>query len=137
MANNRRKTAAIAFAVLGVAGLSLASASTLNLTGGTLQAGVTDLTDCQSGTVTATVAAGAFQASPRGFKAGNVTLSGLTVAGATNCQGKTVTVALLDASNAQIGSSLTGTVGATATLSIANTGTALASDVKAVAVVIS
>jgi len=133
MANNRRKTAAIAFAVLGVAGLSLASASTLNLTGGTLQAGVTDLADCQTGTVTASVAAGAFQATPaRGFKAGNVTLSGLSA----TCSGKTVTVALLDASNTQL-TSLTGTLTAATSISLTNSGTALASDVKSVAVVIS
>lgn len=134
MANNRRKTAAIAFAVLGVAGLSLASASTLNLTGGTLQAGVTDLADCQTGTVTATVAAGAFQATPaRGFKAGNVTLSGLSA----TCVGKTVQVALLDSSNAQLGTSITGTLTSATSISLTNSGSALASDVKAVAVVIS
>jgi len=54
MASTRRKSAAIALAVIGVAGLSLASAATLNLTPGTLQAGTEDLVGCQ-GTTAVTV----------------------------------------------------------------------------------
>jgi len=50
MASTRRKSAAIALAVIGVAGLSLASAATLNLTPGTLQAGTKDLVGCQGAT---------------------------------------------------------------------------------------
>lgn len=41
MASARRKSAAIALAVVGIAGLSLASAATLNVNGGTIQAGAT------------------------------------------------------------------------------------------------
>lgn len=135
MAKNRRKSAAIALAVIGIAGLSLASASTLGIDAGTLQAGTKVLTDCQTGNVTAKVAAGAYDATLAGFKAGNVTVSGINVA-ANGCSGKTISVALLDNANAQIGSTLTGSItGASVTLT--NSGSALAANVKNVAVVIS
>ena len=76
MANNRRKSAAIALAVIGVAGLSLASASTLDLAGGTLQAGTTALNDCQpTGTdVVAEMSAGTYTVA-NGYEAGSVTLT--------------------------------------------------------------
>jgi hypothetical protein len=135
MAKNRRKSAAIALAVIGVAGLSLASASTLGIDAGTLQAGTKVLTDCQTGNVTAKVAAGAYDATLAGFKAGDVTVSGINVA-ANGCTGKSISVALLDASDAQIGTTLTGSIAA-ASVTLTNSGAALAEDVAGVAVVIS
>ncbi len=46
MANNRRKSAAIALAVIGIAGLSLASASTLTINSGSIAAGTVSVTGC-------------------------------------------------------------------------------------------
>lgn len=48
MANNRRKSAAIALVVLGVAGLSLASASVLGVNTNVLQAGTDPLGQCDT-----------------------------------------------------------------------------------------
>ena len=48
MASTRRKSAAIALAVIGIAGLSLASAATLSLTTGGVQAGSTTFVACQA-----------------------------------------------------------------------------------------
>ncbi len=70
MANNRRKSAAIALAVIGIAGLSLASASTLGIGTGTLQAGTQNLTDCQSGDVQASVASAGWDDAAGAFLAG-------------------------------------------------------------------
>ena len=46
MASARRKSAALALAVVGVAGLSLASAATLNVNSQTLGAGTTIVASC-------------------------------------------------------------------------------------------
>lgn len=50
MASARRKSAAIALAVVGVAGLSLASAAQLNVTADTIQAGSAPQANCQGAT---------------------------------------------------------------------------------------
>ena len=132
MAKNRRKSAAVALAVLGVAGLSLASASTLDLTGGTLQAGVTDLTNCQ----TAPIAVGFGQPALSGgvYKVSTVTLSSVDAA----CKGKNVRVTLLNATGGTEGAEATYAIpsafaGGVVTLSTS----ASASAVKSAAVVIS
>ena len=48
MASNRRKSAAIALAVVGIAGLSLASASQLGVTSSILQAGTDTVDQCDT-----------------------------------------------------------------------------------------
>ncbi|MCB2177264.1 MAG: hypothetical protein KQH57_15750 [Actinomycetales bacterium] len=116
MAKNRRKSAAIALAVIGIAGLSLASASQLDLTGGTLQAGTTDLTDCQpSGTpVVAEMSAGTFVAGT-GYEAGDVSLTGIAAA----CTGKQIEAVLLDAGGNALTTSASAAIGgASATVSV-------------------
>ena len=103
MAKNRRKSAAIALAVLGVAGLSLASASQLTLSTGTLQAGSIALTDCQTTTVpvtyTTTFTGGAYQVT--GVRLANV---------AAACAGKTATVKLLNAAGTEVATGTAATV---------------------------
>lgn len=133
MAKNRRKTAAIALAVIGIAGLSLASASQLDLTGGTLQAGTTDLTDCQpAGTpVVAEMSAGAFVAGT-GYEASNVSLTGIDAA----CSGKQIEAVLLDGSGAALTSSVSATIGGTSASVTVPAGTS-AESVGGIAVVIS
>ena len=92
-----RRAAALALALLAVAGLSAASASQLGVDGGTLQAGVGAVTTCQpSGQVIAvsfasTFVAGAYQSDIVRFA--NV---------AAACQGATYRVQLLSPSGAVI-----------------------------------
>ncbi|PVU83349.1 hypothetical protein DDP54_10475 [Cellulomonas sp. WB94] len=77
---NRRKSIAIALAVLGVAGLSLASAAQLNLTGSnTVQSGTLALTaDCQTTTIPVTFSAPARTGAT--FGSDTVTLSKIDAA---------------------------------------------------------
>src|SRR5665647_3554723 len=75
MASTRRKSAAIALAVIGVAGLSLAAAATLSVNSATVQAGVSVFTDCQPAATPITVGyTTAYSAST--YKVTDVTLSG-------------------------------------------------------------
>lgn len=120
---NRRKSIAIALAVLGVAGLSLASAAQLNLTPtNTVQSGLLVVADCQSGPITVTFATPSLTG-PTGntYASAKVDLAGINAAAApAGCNGKNYKLALLDSSNAI----LTGTTEQTgkitaATLSIA------------------
>ncbi len=132
MASKRRKSAALALAFVGIAGLSLASASTLGITGGTLQAGTKDLTDCQTGNVTTVMSTGAYTAA-LGYQAGNVSVTGISAA----CTTKKINATLIDAAGAALG-----TPGSAST--IAGTSAAItvpagisANLVKGIAVVIS
>jgi hypothetical protein len=116
--SNRRKTIAIALAVLGVAGLSLASASQLSLNGGgTVQSGALAVnTDCQpeaskitlafdAPTVTSATVAGV---TTSGYASANVTLTGIDAA----CSTHHYKVALLDSTGALVattGGEATGT----------------------------
>ena len=133
MAKNRRKSAAVALAVIGIAGLSLASASQLDLTGGTLQAGTTDLTDCQpSGTpVVAEMSAGTFVAGT-GYEASNVSLTGIDGA----CTGKQIEAVLLDNGGNALGTSVSAAISGTSASVSAPAGVA-AESVEGIAVVIS
>ncbi|MDO8106643.1 hypothetical protein Q6348_05465 [Isoptericola sp. b441] len=110
MPDNRRKSAAIALAVIGVAGLSLASASNLSLSGGTIQAGSTNVSDCQpsASPVGTRLTAGAYDAGAKAFLATSVTLTGInTTATAANpsCVGKQAQAVLLDGSGAVLATS--------------------------------
>ena len=55
MASTRRKSAAIALAVIGIAGLSLAAAAQLNISDSSLAAGNSIVTSCQTVSVPITV----------------------------------------------------------------------------------
>lgn len=137
MAKNRRKSAAVALAVLGVAGLSLASASTLSLTGGTLQAGVTDLTNCQPAATKVVVGFGTPALGSNGiYNVADVKLSNVDAA----CAGKAVKITLLSGtapSYTQVGTEITGTLDATGAFSKTLGGSVAASSVSGAAVVFS
>ncbi len=116
---NRRKLLAVGLAVLGVAGLSLASASQLNVNGSSsavAQAGTAAVTTavCQTSAVavsyglTAAPAGTLATGSAFGFasEADALTLTSFDAA----CGGKTVKVALGSATGTQIGDVYSGTV---------------------------
>ncbi len=116
MANNRRKSAAIALAIIGVAGLSLASATTLNLTGGTLQAGTTDLDGCQ-GTATVAVNFGDPTAVGTGFTVDEIDLSGIAAQCVTDAAD--VKVSIMDDGGNVLASTTLTTITATAMSGVA------------------
>jgi hypothetical protein len=100
--NTHRKVLAVALGVVGVAGLSLASASTLNVSGSSsnIQAGVDTVGACQ-GTGTVAASFGSPTLSSGAYKTTNVTLSGIVAA----CAGKSLKVAFVDSSGATVESS--------------------------------
>ena len=100
MANNRRKSAAIALAIVGIAGLSLASASQLTVTSNTLQAGSATVGQCDTDGVNV---AYSYTYSGTEYVANGVTVSGI----AAGCDG------------GQIGVTLKGTSGTAVTLASA------------------
>jgi hypothetical protein len=129
--SNRRKASAVALAVVGLAGLSLASAATLNLSGSTLAANTATVASCQPAATPITVGfTSAF--STAAYKVSAVQLKSVDAA----CATKAVRVTLLGASDAVLGE-VTGTVAAgTTTLASVPAGVS-ASAVEKVAVVIS
>ncbi len=127
MASTRRKSAAIALAVVGVAGLSLASAAQLTLGSASLGAGSQDVGSCDTDGV-----AVAFVPTLSGgvYAAGSVELSDVS----TLCAGQTYRIVLKDDGGAVLGSEVTGTVTGT-TITAAVPGVA-AADVAGIDVVI-
>lgn len=132
----RRRLAAATLAVLGVAGLGIASAAQLSLTSAPLGAGSTIVATCQGG---GTISVGfptewnTTQA-PAAYRVTSVTLSNVNA----NCAGKPFRLQLLDNASAALGTELTGNLtlsGGTATITISGT-RPLASDVGGVALVI-
>ncbi|HEY3437342.1 MAG TPA: hypothetical protein VGK35_06610, partial [Actinotalea sp.] len=116
MASTRRKSAAIALAVIGVAGLTLASAAQLNLTPTSLGAGSTVVASCDD-----TVGVGYTTAyASTGYDVSAVNLTGV----AALCNGLSYKVTLLTGavgSQTPIGSEATGTLtvtGTTATIAV-------------------
>ena len=110
-----RKGLAIGLAILGVAGLSLASASALNLTGTPqLQAGVKDVAGCQTSPIAVSFAAPTLVGGA--YTSTAVTLTSID----SLCAGSTYKVALLGTGNALLGTAFTGTVptGAAAPLTL-------------------
>lgn len=107
-----RRFAALALAVLALAGLSAASASQLAVDGGTLQAGVGTLADCQpAGQPIVVSLTSAFSSGQ--YRAGAVRFSNVAAA----CNGLTYRTQLLNGSSAPIdlngaaaGTDLSGTV---------------------------
>ena len=141
-----RKGFAIGLAVVGIAGLSLASAATLGFgPSATLQAGTQDLTGCQ-GTSPVTVrftnsyvadADSATTGGQPGYKVDSVVFSGINVTPTTGCVGKHLKFNLLNSSGAIVGSEADITIAtATATQVIALPTAIPASVVSAVAAVI-
>jgi len=97
-----RKVVAVALGVLGVAGLSLASAATLNVNAGSnIQAGVDTVAACQGATAVAATF-GAPTLTSGAYKTTSVTLSGIVTA----CAGKSLKVAFLDGANTSVESSV-------------------------------
>lgn len=133
-ASNRRKASAVALAVVGLAGLSLASAATLNLSGSTLAANTATVASCQPATTPVTVGfATAFTvATSPSYKVTTVRLTSVDAA----CAAKDVRVTLLGAGDAVLGE-VAGTA-ATGTTTLASVPAGIAaSAVEKVAVVIS
>ncbi len=130
MASARRKSAALALAVVGIAGLSLASASQLTVNGGTIQAGTTTTASCDADGVAAKFASSWSTAAPAGYKADTVTISGIDAA----CAGGDMKVSVVKADGTAVEFSATG-IGATWT-SAAIAPVVRAADVASVAVVI-
>jgi hypothetical protein len=101
--NRSRKSLAVALAIVGVAGLSMASAAQLNVTSDTVAAGVSVVSACDS---TVTVSYGT------AFVGGAYTVSSVTVngVGGSACNGRTLDFTLLGAADAVLGSGSKGIV---------------------------
>jgi hypothetical protein len=95
---SHRKVVAVALGILGVAGLSLASASTLNLSSNSnIQAGVNTVAACQ-GTTPVAASFGAPTVTAGTYKTADVTLTGILSA----CGGKSLKVAFVDSTGATV-----------------------------------
>ncbi len=126
--NKGRKSAAIALAIVGVAGLSLASAAQLTINNSSLGAGTSVVSACQSASITVAFAPTFGTA---GYNATKVTLGGLT----TTCNNYNYKVQAMDAAGAPLGTEAFGTTGTGATLDV-TLGTANAALVEGISVVI-
>ena len=135
--SKRRKTAALALAFVGVAGLSIASAAQLNLGTGSLGAGTTVIASCQP-TATAIKVGfnNAFTAGtasvPGEYKTTSVVLKDVDVA----CKDLNYKVTLTNAAGAVIGTESSGTLTTVGTVTIAVAPSVSATAVTGVAVVI-
>lgn len=126
-----RKTAALALAFVGVAGLSLASAAQLNLGSGNIGAGTTVVASCQGETPISVNFESTFVPGVDAeYKASSINLSSI----ATACEGLDYKVTLTDSDGSVLGTEATGTVSGTS-LSVPLTDVP-AKDVANVAVVI-
>ena len=96
MASARRKSAAIALAVVGIAGLSLASAAQLNIASASLGAGTQLVATCDTNGVTVgfetAYAAGKYDAT-------SVVINGI----ADTCAGQNIAITLTDAAGVVVG----------------------------------
>ena len=109
MPKNRKSTslklAAVALGVAGLVGLTISSAASLNLTGGTIGAGSTVVAACQTSPTPITVSfVNSYSATTPGYTITGVKLSSLDTA----CAGQNVKITLEGASNASLGE-ITGT----------------------------
>lgn len=128
MASTRRKSAAIALAVVGVAGLSLAAAAQLNVNAGSLGADNSVVTACQASAITVAFAPGAPVAGVYG--ATQVTLGGI----AASCNNHSYRVQATGAAGVALGTEAVGSTGLGATLVVPLAGVD-AADVEGVSVV--
>ena len=116
--SKRRKTAALALAFVGVAGLSIASAAQLNLGTGSLGAGTTVVASCQTtGPIAVSFESSFAPGVGAEYKASSLTLKSIDAA----CVGLKYKVTLTDSAGALVGTEATGSV-ATATLAVPLTG---------------
>lgn len=108
---NVRKSAAVALAVVGAAGLSLAAAAQLNLGTGSLGAGTTVVATCQDeGTpIDVNFESNFVPGSDAGYEASSLSLSSIS----PECNGLKYKVTLSDAGGSVLGSEATGTVSGT------------------------
>ena len=110
-----RKSAAIALAVVGVAGLSLASAAQLNINDSSLGAGNSIVTSCQpmTGTgatpITVSYTTTWTTTTPFGYKTTAVNLGAI----ATACAGKTLNLTVVDSTGAALATAATVTIPST------------------------
>lgn len=129
MALSRRTSAALGLAVLGVAGLTLASAAQLNVSSASLGAGQSVVASCDDDGITVGFQSGYTSA---GYVTTGVVLSDVAEA----CAGQQVRVTLAGANGAALGAELTATaVAGTTTVPVASPVSAAL--VENVAVVIS
>lgn len=133
MASIRRKSAAVALAVVGIAGLSLASAAQLNVSSASIGASSNVVASCQDSTKPAIKVSytNGYTGSAKAYTTSAVVLSGIDRA----CENQAVRVTVADGAGASLGE-LTGTVpagGGSMTLSGINVP---ATSVENVAVVI-
>lgn len=98
MASTRRKSAAIALAVVGIAGLSLASAATLTVNAGSLGAGTTTLDAACDAAVDADFTT-VFNATTGAYDVDSLTVSGIDD---TACAGQTIRVTVTDTTTSTI-----------------------------------
>lgn len=124
-----RKGLAIGLAIVGIAGLSLASAAQLNLTSGSLAAGTTVVAACQPSTVPIVAGFTPKFVNP-GYNVDLITLGAVDVL----CNTQNVKVTLLNAAGGSLGE-LTGTV-VTGTNTLTMTAAVPAQAVTSMAVVI-
>lgn len=109
--SKRRKTAALALAFVGVAGLSIASAAQLNLGTSSLGAGTTVVASCQpTGTPITVAFENTFAPGASAeYKASALNLGSVAAA----CNGLKYKVTVTDTAGAVLGSEATGTVSGT------------------------
>ena len=99
MASTRRKAAAVAIAVVGVAGLSLAAAAQLTVNNTTLQAGTTTIdAACDADGVVAMDYDYAFNATSDAYELTAVNVTGIDAA----CVGSDIEVTLIDEADAVV-----------------------------------
>ena len=134
-----RRFAAAVLALVGLAGLGIASAAQLNLTTTPLGAGTEIVATCQgAGTITVGYTTGWNTSGTAAYKVSAVTFSGVNAA----CVGKAYRIQLLNASSAALGTEIVGTVpalgagGTFSTAGIAAASQQRAQDLGGVAVII-
>lgn len=125
---NKRKYAAVALGIVGIAGLSLASAAQLNVNESSPLVGVSTGAECD------TVVDVAYTTS---FAAGAFTVDSVDVSDVhADCDGKDIIVYVLDNAGVQVGTA-TGTVDGTGAVSLTPAAAIDAADVYQAAVAIS
>ena len=128
--SKRRKTAALALAFVGVAGLSIASAAQLNLGTSSLGAGTTVVASCQTTGKIEVGFTNAFEAGQ--YIASHVVLTDIDSA----CEGLNYKVTLTNDLGEVLGNESEGEIGATGTETIKLDQTVSAAAITGVAVVI-
>jgi hypothetical protein len=134
----RRRSAAVVLAVVGIAGLGIASAAQLNLTSAPLGAGTQIVATCQgAGTITVSFpTTWNTTVLPATYRVTSVTLAGVHA----DCGTKPYEIQLLDVSGVAIGGPITGTVpvggGTFTTATVAAANQQRAQDLGGVAIII-